>query len=81
MLETNSIFSNLVLLAIAHNRFYRPLETIKWRSRINLWLNTNRIVQEYCQLNYDTDSCTCGCADESRDEAPKDRSREKKKNN
>ena len=38
-----------------------------------------RIVQEYCQLNYDTDSCTCGCADESRDEAPKDRSREKKK--
>ena len=46
-----------------------------------------RIVQEYCQLNYDTDSCTCGCADESRDEAPKDHylwkdpSREKKKNN
>ena len=36
-----------------------------------------RIVQEYCQLNYDTDSCACGCADESRDEAPKDRSREK----
>ena len=36
-----------------------------------------RIVQEYCQLNYDTDSCTCGCADESRDEAPKDRSHEK----
>ena len=38
-----------------------------------------RIVQEYCQLNYGTDSCTCGCADESRDEAPKDHSREKKK--
>ena len=37
-----------------------------------------RIVQEYCQLNSDTDSCTCGCADKSRDEAPKDRSREKK---
>ena len=36
-----------------------------------------RIVQDNCQLNYDTDSCTCGCADESRDEAPKDRSREK----
>ena len=32
------------------------------------------------ELNYDTDSCTCGCADESRDEAPKDRSRGKKKN-
>ena len=30
MLDTNSIFSNLVLLAIAHNRFYRPLEAIKW---------------------------------------------------
>ena len=39
-----------------------------------------RIVQEYCQLNYDTVSCTCGCADESRDVAPKDRSREKKMN-
>ena len=31
MLDTNSIFSNLVLLAIAHNRFYRPLEAIKRR--------------------------------------------------
>ena len=29
MLDTNSIFSNLVMLAIAHNRFYRPLEDIK----------------------------------------------------
>ena len=35
------------------------------------------LCKEYCQLNYDTDSC--GCADESRDEAPKDLSREKKK--
>ena len=40
MLDSNSIFSNLVLLAVAHNRFNRPLEAIKWRSRINLWLNT-----------------------------------------
>ena len=34
-------------------------------------------MQRIFQLNYDTDSC--GCADESRDEALKDRSREKQK--
>ena len=33
MLDTISIFSNLVMLAIAHNRFYRPMamEHIKVR--------------------------------------------------
>ena len=29
MLDTISIFSNLIILAIAHNRFYRPVEDIK----------------------------------------------------
>ena len=91
MLDTNSIFSNLVLLAIAHNRFNRPLEAGEIQNKLvveHVFLASvcscshvdrqeKRIVQEYCQLNYDTDSC--GCADESRDEAPKDRSREKKK--
>ena len=31
MLDTNSIYSNFVMLAIAHNRFYRPVEDIKVR--------------------------------------------------
>ena len=41
MLDTNSIYSNFVMLAIAHNRFYRPVEDIKVRI-VNpcLWLNT-----------------------------------------
>ena len=44
MLDTISIFSYLIMLAIAHNRFYRPVEDIKVKiySKVNpcLWLNT-----------------------------------------
>ena len=45
MFDTNSIYNNFVMLAVAHNRFYRPVEDIKVRI-VNpcLWLNTFYIV-------------------------------------
>ena len=44
MLDTNSIYSNIVMLAIAHNRFYRPVEDDSKPLLLRLWLHTFYIV-------------------------------------